>query len=138
MSKKKKFWKNALPYLMVFTLMFSFLSFITLVSPHAALADDFTNGAKLGTTGNGAITDIMNELKKWITNIRIVGAVLCVISIVCGAIVFGFSLGNAQKRAIGTGAMISAVIGIVVIAKAPMLADYFINAATAAPTTTTQ
>lgn len=133
MFKTKKIWKRALPYLMVVTFMFAFVTFITLVSPHAAFADEFQNGAKLGTNGNGAITDITNELKKWILNIRIVGAVLCVISIVCGAIVFGFSLGNAQKRAIGTGAMISAVIGIVIIAKAPMLADYFINAATAAP-----
>jgi hypothetical protein len=37
------------------------------------------------------------------------------------------SLGNATKRALGISALISAVIGIVLVMKAPDLANYFIN-----------
>jgi hypothetical protein len=37
------------------------------------------------------------------------------------------SLGNATKRALGVSALVSAVIGIVLVMKAPDLANYFIN-----------
>lgn len=97
--------------------------------------------AKLGTAASNGISDITSELKKWIFNLRVVGAVLAVFGIVIGAIIFSLAIGNAQKRSIGTGAIISAIVGIIIIAKAPTLADYFITqantpAATTSSTTT--
>ncbi|SDP02043.1 hypothetical protein SAMN04487897_13116 [Paenibacillus sp. yr247] len=119
-------------FLLVIVLAFSFFTTINVAFHPAPAYADSLNDAKLGTTtGDTGIKDITSELKKWILNLRIVGAVLAVFGIVIGAIIFSLAIGNAQKRSVGTGAIISAIVGIIIIAKAPTLADYFITQAQA-------
>jgi len=129
-TKFKKIIRNIAPYFLVLLMMFSFLSFASIVAPHEVYANDpsFTKDTKFGNS-TGAVTDITNVLKEWILVLRIIGAVVAVFGIVLGAIVFSISMGNAQKRAMGTGAIISAIVGIIIIAKAPTIADYFISKA---------
>jgi hypothetical protein len=132
-DKVKKFLRGAAPYFLVFALMFTVLGIGAVLEPHHVYASDtFPTDAQVGSNASNGIKDITSELKKWIMNLRIVGAVLAVIGIIIGAIIFSISMGNAQKRSIGIGAILSAIIGIIIIAKAPTLADYFISASTTA------
>jgi uncharacterized membrane protein len=79
------------------------------------------------TDANGAATDITKELDKWITNLRVIGAVAAIFGIVIGAILFSVSLGNSQRRGLAISAMLSAGGGIIIIAKAHTIAGYFIH-----------
>jgi hypothetical protein len=111
--------RKALPRLAVFGLMGA----LGLLTPDPASASvPLING---GTGGD--ITDINGILQQWITNIRIIGVIVIVFAIIIAAIIIGMSLGNATKRALGVSALVSAVIGIVLVMKAPDLANYFIN-----------
>ncbi|NHN33145.1 hypothetical protein [Paenibacillus agricola] len=127
MVKFKRFFKEGTSYFLVLAMMFSFLSlgaFVGVDQVHAVT--DFKTGATVGTGGTGQVTEITTTLKEWILVLRIIGAVIAVAGAVIGAIMFSVSLGNAQNRAKGTGAMLAAIVGIIIIAKAPSLADYFI------------
>ncbi|QOK30088.1 TrbC/VirB2 family protein (plasmid) [Cytobacillus oceanisediminis] len=111
--------KKAIPSLMAF----AFMGIVGLLIPSAASASvPLING---GTGGD--IDDINGILQQWITNIRIIGVIVIVIAIIIAAVIIGMSLGNATKRAVGISALVSAVIGIVLVMKAPDLANYFIN-----------
>jgi hypothetical protein len=85
--------------------------------------------SNIGGSGDvtGASTDITKELDKWITNLRIIGAVVAIFGIVIGAILFSVSLGNAQRRGLAISSMLSAGGGIIIIAKAHTIAGYFIH-----------
>lgn len=128
------FRKGITPYLLVTILMFSFFSIMTFIAPlqaHAATpapssAASFKSSTQIGD-GSTDITTITDTLKQWILFLRIIGAVVAVVGLVIGAILFSVSMGSPQKRALATGSMIGAVIGIVIIAKAPVIADYFIG-----------
>jgi Type IV secretion system pilin len=109
-----------LPYVTVFSLMLVALLF----SAPEAFASKVPL-IKGGTGGN--LNDITTILQDWIKQIRIIGVVVIVISIIIAAIIIGMSLGNAAKRALGVAALVSAVIGIILVMKAPDLANYFIN-----------
>lgn len=111
--------KNLLPYLMVF----AFMASLGLLAPEAHAA-----GVPLIQGGSGGdISDINTILQQWITNIRIIGVIVIVFAILIAAIIIGMSLGNATKRALGVSALVSSVIGIILVMKAPDLANYFIN-----------
>ncbi|OIJ09438.1 hypothetical protein BKP35_16420 [Anaerobacillus arseniciselenatis] len=112
--------KNVLSYLTVFAFL-GILGFFA--SPETASA---SVPLIEGGTG-GDITDINAIIQQWITNIRVIGVLVIVFAIIIAAIIIGMSLGNAQKRALGVSALISAVIGIILVMKAPDLANYFIN-----------
>lgn len=114
--------KSLLPYLLVF----SFMATLVFLVPDSAMASGDSVPLIQGGSG-GDISDINQILQQWITNIRILGVIVIVIAILIAAIIIGMSLGNAQKRALGVSALISAVIGIVLVMKAPDLANYFIN-----------
>lgn len=92
-------------------------------------ADNFYLAYKagLGTSGQGTVTDLTDELKKQILNVRIIGSVIAVLGLVLGAIMFSISMGNSQRRGIASACMLGAVVGIIIIAKAPQVADYFIK-----------
>lgn len=96
-----------------------------LIAPEMASANASVPLVPGGSGGD--ITDINGILQQWITNIRIIGVIVIVFAIIIAAIIIGMSLGNAQKRALGVSALVSAVIGIVLVMKAPDLANYFIN-----------
>jgi hypothetical protein len=113
--------KKIFPYLLVFSFMFG----LWFVSADMAAATGQVPLVKGG--GTGSINDINTILQDWIKNIRIIGVVVIVFAIIIAAIIIGMSLGNATKRALGISALISAVIGIVLVMKAPDLANYFIN-----------
>lgn len=106
-----------MPYLTVL----AFMAGLVFISPETAQAVPLITGGS-----GGEITDITQILQTWITNIRIIGVVVIVFAIIIAAIIIGMSLGNAQKRALGVSALISAVIGIILVMKAPDLANYFI------------
>ena len=72
--------------------------------------------------------NIQKELDKWITNLRTIGAVVAIFGIVIGGILFSVSLGNSQRRGLAISSMLSGGVGIVIVAKAPAIAGYFINA----------
>lgn len=80
-----------------------------------------------GGSGGDSVENVQQILYDWIDNIRMIGAILVVISIVVAFIIIGMSLGNAQKRALGVGAAISGVIGIIGVMKAPDIANYIID-----------
>ncbi|RUS44984.1 hypothetical protein [Cohnella sp. AR92] len=127
MVMTKKIFRGSVPYLVVFALLFSFFSIGAMLgSGHAFAADDYVDKSQIGG-GTGNITDITTTLKDWILTLRIIGAVVAVFGIVIGGILFSISLGNAQRRGIAIACLIGAAIGIVIIGKAPTLADYFIN-----------
>lgn len=115
MKKVKQF----LPYFVVF----AFMAVIGFMAPAGASA---SVPLVPGGTG-GDISDINAIMTDWISNIRILGVIVIVFAIIIAAIIIGMSLGNATKRALGVSALISAVIGIVLVMKAPDLANYFIN-----------
>ncbi|WP_240421860.1 hypothetical protein [Paenibacillus periandrae] len=129
MAKSKNLIRKSSSYLLVFVLMFSFLTFGSFVGVDQVHATDFKTGATVGNGGTGQVTEITSTLKEWILVLRIIGAVIAVAGAVIGAIMFSVSLGNAQNRAKGTAAMLAAIVGIIIIAKAPSLADYFITKA---------
>jgi hypothetical protein len=137
MAKTKSFFGNNAPYFIVMVLMCSLLWFGSFVGADHVYADGFTDGAKVGTGGAGQVKEITDTLKEWILVLRIIGAVIAVAGAVIGAIIFSVSLGNAQNRAKGTAAMLAAIVGIIIIAKAPSLADYFIAKAGTTTATTT-
>jgi hypothetical protein len=85
--------------------------------------------SNIGGSGDvsGASTDITAELDKWITNLRVIGAVVAIFGIVIGAILFSVSLGNSQRRGLAISSMLSAGGGIIIIAKAHTIAGYFIH-----------
>ncbi|RTR28134.1 hypothetical protein EKG37_17690 [Robertmurraya yapensis] len=116
----KKKVKSVLPYFMVI----GFMVTLGLVAPEMASASQIPL-IKGGSGGD--VTDITQLLQDWITQIRIIGVVVIVIALIIAGIIIGISLGNATKRALGIAAMIAAVIGIVLVMKAPDLANYFIN-----------
>ena len=104
------------------------MGIVGLLIPNTAAANKSTSSVPLinGGTG-GSIDDINGILQQWITNIRIIGVIVIVFAIIIAAVIIGMSLGNATKRALGVSALVSAVIGIVLVMKAPDLANYFIN-----------
>ncbi|MFT0140140.1 hypothetical protein ACWE42_24010 [Sutcliffiella cohnii] len=111
--------RNLLPYLTVF----AFMGTIGILAPDAASAS-----VPLVPGGSGGnITDINAILHEWIRNIRIIGVVVIVFAIIIAACIIGLSLGNAAKRALGISALVSAIIGIVLVMKAPDVANYMIN-----------
>ncbi len=108
---------------MPYAFVFAFMASLGFLSPDMASANvPLVNG---GTGGN--ISDINTILQEWIRNIRVIGVIVIVFAIIIAAIIIGMSLGNATKRALGVSALVSAVIGIVLVMKAPDLANYFIN-----------
>jgi hypothetical protein len=112
--------KSFLPYLMVF----AFMATLGFIAPDPTSAA----GVPLIQGGSGGdISDINEILQQWITNIRIIGVIIIVFAILIAAIIIGMSLGNATKRALGISALVSSVIGIILVMKAPDLANYFIN-----------
>lgn len=111
--------KNLLPYFTVF----AFIGILSLLAPDTAAA----NVPLIQGGSGGDITDINQILQTWIQNIRILGVIVIVFAIIIAAIIIGMSLGNAAKRALGVSALVSAVIGIILVMKAPDLANYFIN-----------
>lgn len=115
----KKGWKKFLPYIVIM----AFMATLGLAAPDMASANV---PLIQGGTG-GQVTDITNILQDWIKNIRIIGVIVIVFAIIIAAIIIGMSLGNATKRALGISALVAAVIGIVLVMKAPDLANYFIN-----------
>ncbi|MEQ2527564.1 TrbC/VirB2 family protein [Bacillaceae bacterium CLA-AA-H227] len=117
----KKTVKSLLPYFMVL----GFMVTLGLVAPEMASASTKIPLIKGGSGGD--VTDITQLLQDWIIQIRIIGVVVIVIALIIAGIIIGISLGNATKRALGIAAMIAAVIGIVLVMKAPDLANYFIN-----------
>ncbi|MDQ0896345.1 MULTISPECIES: hypothetical protein [unclassified Paenibacillus] len=78
---------------------------------------------KAGTSG----TDVNKLVDGWVTNLRIIGIGLILIPIAVGAIMLGFSMGNAQKRGIAVACLLSAGLGIVVLAKMNSLAGWIVN-----------
>lgn len=77
--------------------------------------------------GSSSPTDINKLIDGWVTNLRIIGIGLILIPIVVGAIMLGFSMGNAQKRAIAVACLLTAGIGIVILAKMNALAGWIVN-----------
>ncbi|MGI2295620.1 hypothetical protein [Paenibacillus sp. GXUN7292] len=78
-------------------------------------------------TGSGDVKEVTDVMDKWITNIRVVGVLVAVLGLVIGGIFFSISLGNSQRRGIAIAAMLCAAGGIVVVAKAPVVAGYLLN-----------
>ncbi|WP_150274097.1 hypothetical protein [Paenibacillus tepidiphilus] len=125
--------KSITPYLLVTALMLSFFSIMTFIAPlqadaatPAPASPNFKSSTQIGD-GTSDISTITDTLKQWILFLRIIGAVVAVVGLVLGAILFSISMGSPQKRALATASMVGAVIGIVIIAKAPVIADYFIG-----------
>lgn len=77
-----------------------------------------------GTTGQADVTKLIDG---WVTNLRIIGIGLILIPIAIGAIMLSFSMGNAQKRAIAVGCLLSAGLGIIILAKMNSLAGWIVN-----------
>jgi hypothetical protein len=89
---------------------------------HAALGDGISN-----VDPNASRDTIKTEIDGWITTIRGIGIAIAVLGVVLGGIIFSVSLGNPQRRAMATGALMCAAGGIVVIAKAGSLAGFFLK-----------
>ncbi|MBM80053.1 MULTISPECIES: hypothetical protein [Bacillaceae] len=117
----EKFVKEVIPYAFVFAFM-STLIFFTGVESASATVPTIPGGS-----GGSDVTTINTILTGWITNIRIIGAVVIVIAIVLAAIMIGISMGNSAKRALGISALVSAIVGIILVLKAPDLANYVIT-----------
>jgi hypothetical protein len=126
-KKMKKFLKNVAPYALILAFMGSLIIFTGADMAAASTTVPVIPGGK-----GGQITDINSILTTWITNIRVIGAVAIVIAIVIAAVIIGLSMGNSQKRALGISALISAIIGIILVLKAPDIANYVINQSNAA------
>ncbi|RJG21326.1 hypothetical protein [Paenibacillus thiaminolyticus] len=119
--------KNANIIMFLATMMIAFVCiFSGWGVEHAYASTDIISQTKIGT-GSSDLSDVTGILKDWITIIRVFGILVLVVCIIVGAIIFGSSLGNSQKRAIGTAAMIGAIVAIIVVAKAPNLADYIVS-----------
>ena len=116
--------KNITKFLPYFT-AFAFMGFLAILGPDSAAANGSVPLIQGGSGGD--INDINAILQQWIQNIRIIGVIVIVFAIIIAAIIICMSLGNATKRALGISALVSAVIGIILVMKAPDLANYFIN-----------
>lgn len=79
------------------------------------------------SNGSGNVTEVTDVMDKWISNIRVVGVLVAVLGLVIGGIFFSISLGNSQRRGIAIAAMLCAAGGIVIVAKAPVVAGYLLN-----------
>lgn len=113
--------KKIMPYMLVFGFMASVAFFAGADVASATSIPTIPGGS------GGSVTSINDILTTWITNIRIIGAVAIVIAIVIAAIIIGLSMGNSAKRALGVSALVSAIIGIILVLKAPDIANYVIN-----------
>ena len=86
-----------------------------------ALTNELKNldNIKTNTNDIDPVYDIMNT---WTLRIQVIAIGLCVVFIIIGAIMLGGSLGNSQRRTIGTAAILCAVIAIVAAANASSIA----------------
>ncbi|CAG7651603.1 hypothetical protein ACFQI7_28025 [Paenibacillus allorhizosphaerae] len=118
--KKKGFGSKVLVLLFVAFVAFN----VCMVTGASADATNVVpNIGNLPNAGQGT-NDVNKLVDDWVTNLRIIGIALILIPIAVGAIMLGFSMGNAQKRGIAVGCLLTAGVGIVILAKMHSLAGW--------------
>ena len=123
MLQTKKFLCVLITYFLVVAMLCLFLLFFMAIVAPEIHGDSFTDQAKIGTDSSSNVSYITKILNEFILVLRIISAVIVVLGIVLSAIVFSVSLGNAQNRQMGTGAIILAIVGIIIFAQAAKLAE---------------
>ncbi len=115
-------------YLSVLVVMVlcAFFAFGGVVGAEGAVKPTATSIPKIGGSTGGA-EDIEETIKGLIWKIRIIGSLIIIACLILGFVIVGLSLGNAQKRAIGIGAVVCAAVAIYGVAKAPSLANWMIE-----------